>query len=177
MCISVDVAFGLEWVSVICLLEMAPRKWTSQRSQRHWEKRQSAVILRPTNVRQLNQTRVARQSEHRRKRARRKDEFISAFRVGNRPCSGTQSLTGTGEDLRFWVEHASWSYCRCCGLLQGKKLLPSFTKRSVPSSSKVCPCKSARYKVPHPARVPAVLKKLAIDEIHTLRPFCAFSGK
>ena len=45
------------------------------------------------------------------------------------------------------------------------------------ASSQTWACRAARYKVPHPRRVPAPLQNLTIDEIYALRSFRLFSGQ
>ena len=177
MCISIDVAFRVERLSFIRLLDMPAEKWTKDKSERRWATRPSSLILRGMNVAQGNETRRLRNVERARKRVLRKQEFLQSFRVSSRSQSGNKSLNAIGDDLRFWAEHGSWSACKRCGSLQSKKLLPWFRSRRTPASSTSCVCKAKRYKVPHPKNIPSVLKNLSTEEIHALRPFRAFSGK
>ena len=135
------------------------------------------MILRSINVRQLNETRAARRSERLRKKATRKEDFLRAFRVPRRSNTSKRIFTETANDLKFWAEHGSWTYCTRCGWLKSKKLLPAFRKRTQPASSKSCTCTAGRYKVPHPRKVPAALQNLTMDDIYALRPFRAFSGR
>ena len=65
-----------------------------------------------------------------RKRATRKEEFLRAFRTPTHPTRTKSVFTDLADDLRFWAEHMSWAYCRRCGSLQSKKLLPGYRKRA-----------------------------------------------
>ena len=60
-----------------------------------------------------------------------------------------------------------YAYCR--------NVPRTFVHDCSPSTS--CICKGNRYKVPHPRKIPSVLKNLTTEEIYALRPFRAFSGK
>ena len=177
MCIFVDLANVVHRVPLIRFSEMPRPKWTKESSERYWEQRPSRVILRSTNIRQLNETRAGHRSERLRKRATRKEEFLRAFRVPTRSTTSKRVFTETANDLRFWAEHRSWAYCTRCAFLQSKKLLPAYRKQTKPTSSKSCTCSAGRYQVPHPRRVPAVLQNLTMDEIYALPPFRAFSGQ
>lgn len=146
MCIFVQLVNVLQRVRFIRLLEMPRRKWTKESSERHWQQRPSRVILRSTNVRQLNETRAARRSERLRKKATRKEDFLRAFRVPRRSNTSKRIFTEIANDLNFWAEHGGSTYCTRCGSLRSKKLLPAFRKRTQPASSKSCTCTAGRYK-------------------------------
>lgn len=156
---------------------MPRAKWTKQSSERYWRQRPSRLILRSTNLRQLNDTRAGRRDERLRKRATRKEEFLRAFRTPSHARRTKSVFTELADDLRFWAEHMSWAYCRRCGSLQSKKLLPGYWKRPKPTTCSSCSCTSNRYKVPHPSKVPPALQNLTMDDIYALRPFRAFSGR
>ena len=174
MCIFVHLANVLHRVSFIRFSEMPRPKWTQESSERYWQQHPTRVIVRSTNVHQLNETRAGRRSERLRKRATRKEDFLRAFRV---PTTRSKCVfTEVANDLRFWAEHGSSAYCTCCGSLQSKKQLPAY-RRTKPGSSTSCMCSAGRYQFPHPRRVPAVLQNLTMDEIYALCPFCAFSGR
>ena len=102
------------------------------------------VIVRSTNVRQLNETRAGRSLERLPKRATRKEDFLHAFRVPTRSTRSKCVFTEVANDLRFWAEHGSWAYCMRCGSLQSKKLLPAYRKRTKPTSSTSCTCSAGR---------------------------------
>lgn len=140
MCIFVDLANVVHRVPLIRFSEMPRPKWTKESSERYWEQRPSRVILRSTNIRQLNETRAGHRSERLRKRATRKEEFLRAFRVTTRSTTSKRVFTETASDLRFWAEHRSWAYCTRCASLQSKKLLPAYRKQTKPTSSKSCTC-------------------------------------
>ena len=106
--------------------EMPRPKWTKESSERYWEQRPSRVILRSTNIRQLNETRAGHRSERLRKRATRKGEFLRAFRVPTRSTTSKRVFTETANDLRFWAEHRSWAYCTRCAFLQSKNQTNEF---------------------------------------------------
>ena len=114
MCIFVDLANVVHRVPLIRFSEMPRPKWTKESSERYWEQRPSRVILRSTNIRQLNETRAGHRSERLRKRATRKEEFLRAFRVTTRSTTSKRVFTETASDLRFWAEHRSWAYCTRC---------------------------------------------------------------
>ena len=133
---------------------MPRAKWTQERSDRYWAQRPSRLTLRSTNVRQLNETRAGKRAERLRKRATRKEDFLHTFRVPRSSSAPHQILTETANDLNFWAKHASWTYCRLCGSLQSKKLLPAFRKRTQPTSSTSCHCTGRRYDIPHAGKVP-----------------------
>ena len=127
MCIFVDLANVVHRVPLIRFSEMPRPKWTKESSERYWEQRPSRVILRSTNIRQLNETRAGHRSERLRKRATRKEEFLRAFRVPTRSTMSKRVFTETANDLRFWAEHRSWAYCTRCAFLHPK----SFSLRTV----------------------------------------------
>ena len=79
MCIFVDLANVVHRVPLIRFSEMPRPKWTKESSERYWEQRPSRVILRSTNIRQLNETRAGHRSERLRKRATCKEEFPRGF--------------------------------------------------------------------------------------------------
>ena len=122
MCIFVDLANVVHRVPLIRFSEMPRPKWTKESSERYWEQRPSRVILRSTNICQLNETRAGHRSERLRKRAMRKEEFPRAFRVPTRSTMSKRVFTETANDLRCWAEHRSWAYCTRCASLQSKKL-------------------------------------------------------
>lgn len=130
MCIFVDLANVVHRVPLIRFSEMPRPKWTKESSERYWEQRPSRVILRSTNICQLNETRAGHRSERLRKRATRKEEFPRAFRVPTRSTMSKRVFTETANDLTFWAEHRSWAYCTRCASLQSKKLLPAYHKQT-----------------------------------------------
>lgn len=79
-------------------------------------------------------------------------------------------------DLKFWCRYGSWTYCKRCGSLETKEMLPSFKKRVIPKPSSSCGCMRLRYKIPQPKEVPPLLRGLNADEIRALRPLEIFCG-
>ena len=154
---------------------MPQQKRTMQSSQRYWGRRSSRLVLRSTNVCQLNSTRAARRSERLRKTATRKEELLRSY--SSYTIFGSRQLfTQAAQDLQLWVQHGSWIYCSRCGSLHTKRFLPAFRRRTKPSSSVPCTCSTGRYQVPHPTRIPAPLRNLTMDEVYAPRPLRAFSG-
>ena len=118
MCIFVHLANVVHRVSFIQFSEMPRLKWTKQSSERYWQQRPSRVILRSTNVRQLNETRAGRRSERLRKRATRNPQqraiysrYLSLVQTCRRMIYGTWSPGGSCSTYEL-VEANSTDYAK-----------------------------------------------------------------
>ena len=52
------------------------------------------------------------------------------------------------DNLMFWVQHLSWTYCRTCKLMKAERILPNYTKRLDPKFAKRCQCTRNDYLLP-----------------------------
>ena len=80
------------------------------------------------------------------------------------------------ENLRFWIEHLSWTYCNSCKMLKMQRLLPNYFKRPLLKFSKECTCIKNVYINPTEDKIPDVLKGLTHKEMVVLRPLTVHIG-
>ena len=80
------------------------------------------------------------------------------------------------QNLQFWIEHLSWTYCKNCKLLKTDRLLPNYFKRPPVKFSKNCTCTNKVYINPSVDKFPDVLQGLSLNEIIVLRPFNVHLG-
>ena len=101
-----------------------------------------------------------------------RNEFINKFKnfLQVEECASL-SHPVVAENLRFWIEHLSWTYCENCKHLKTERLLPNYFKRPRLKYSKTCTCTKKVYIMPTADNFPNVLKGLSISEVIVLRPF------
>ena len=106
----------------------------------------------------------------------KKHGFFAEYKVSTRNTRSPIIFTDETEDLKFWLQHCSWTYCQRCGSLERKKLLPSYRNRSIPKALRSCSRTKLRYALPLPKDVPLALRGLTYEEILVLRPLQVFCG-
>ena len=80
------------------------------------------------------------------------------------------------ENLRFWIEHLSWTYCNTCKMLKMERLLPNYFKRSPLKFFKECTCMKNVYIYPTQDKILDIFKGLTHKDIVVLRPFTVHIG-
>lgn len=149
-------------------------KWTKQSSDRYWRQRPFHVAWTFANL--MTQEEEDAQNGCASVQRGNRTFYVLFESPEVRPLQITSSnipLTTYGFARNTRVGRTA----QRCGSLQSKKLLPAYRKRLKPTSSTSCNCTARRYHVPDPRRVPAVIQNLTLEEIYTLRPFRAFSGR
>lgn len=106
----------------------------------------------------------------------KKNEFFAQYKLQSTNTSPPVIFTEDTADVKFWCQYCSWTYCKQCGSLETKKMLPSFRRRSIPKSLTSCGCTRSCYTIPQPKEVPAALRGLNAEEIRALRPLQVFCG-
>ena len=72
--------------------------------------------------------------------------------------------TSEAEDLQFWANYQSWTFCANCSKLDPRKLLPPFRNRAATPLFTACKCSRGTYQVPTTDDVPLVVHQLTIEE-------------
>jgi len=81
------------------------------------------------------------------------------------------------ENLAFWCDFASWTYCETCGSVVEEKLMPSYVWRNPKSPVASCACGRQWYAVPSIHHVPQPLLGLTCSDIRCLRPLDVHTGR
>ena len=80
------------------------------------------------------------------------------------------------EDLAFWLQYQSWTYCPKCNMLEPHKLQPSFARRTATTIHARCKCGNGVYTVPSVDNVPIILRSLSLEDQRVLSPFEVHCG-
>ena len=152
-------------------------KWDEAKSKAFWAERVFQAIVRDDNIANHIQTRNTQIDSRQQLQALHKQEFQDKFHTflsSNQSCK----LPGPviAQNIRFWIEHLSWTYCNKCKLLKMEHLFPNYFKRPEIKFSKECTCTKNVYMNPNPQKIADVLKGLAQNEIIVLRPFTVHIG-
>ena len=73
-------------------------------------------------------------------------------------------------NLAFWIENSSWSYCAKCSSVHKRKLFQRHANHPINTHESACSCNGNRYIVPLFALIPDCLKRLTFSEVCALRP-------
>ena len=73
-------------------------------------------------------------------------------------------------DLLFWIQNSSWTYCAFCSSLHKRKLFQGNANHPKNKHQTACHCLENRYIVPLFSLIPDCLKTLTFAEICVLRP-------
>lgn len=101
--------------------------------------------------------------------------FFSEWSISEDTISDCDALK-TGNCLRLWAIHKSWTFCSKCNLLHTVNLVPSFRRLSRPTNISTCPCTKDRYIIPQFLQIPLCLRQLTKEDVIALRPFDLHSG-
>ena len=155
---------------------MPLRRSTAYDSRRFWRRRPHVLLRRIPNLPAKNAARAQQRLERARRLDSKKHGFFSQYKVSSRNAASPIIFTNETDDLKFWLQHCSWTYCQRCGSLETKKLLPSYRNRCIPKLLRSCSCTQVQYPLPLPRDVPLPLGGLTHEEIKVLRPFQVFCG-
>lgn len=154
----------------ICTDNMTPIKWTATSSTRLWNKRSCHVVEKVTDLPRKNDERLSRITTRQREQRAKRDKFVQRYRERSSLETTSTIFTQETEDLQFWIEHQSWSYCSNCHCLQPQKMLPSFPRRNSVRPLKTCTCSSGWYVIPDDEDIPLLLLDLTEEQVRALRP-------
>ena len=149
--------------------------WSIGDATTFWASRQAGSILQyPVSLRREQQL-----ADRRRQRLdsiqNEEDTFVRVHGLQHAHHSSTIE-TSEAEDLQFWAKYQSWTFCANCGLLDPRKLLPPFRKRSATTLFIQCKCSTGTYEVPSTDDVPLILRTLTIEDQRLLSPFVVHCG-
>ena len=154
-----------------------PNTWSKPHSEQFQEKRQWKLIGQDNNTAR----RIAEYAERRQQRLMKIENDKACFTEAN--ATKQQSVNAERfipfddiDNLTFWIEHASYTYCNKCKVILPLRLLNKFAKRPPVKGSKSCLCKTQRYIQPKPSDVPDILCGLTNAEICVLRPLVIHNG-
>ena len=77
----------------------------------------------------------------------------------------------TGNNLKYWIQNSSWTFCPTCFSLKPEKLLQRYKGQPANKPLKKCLCADKKYIVPTLCLIPDCLRNLSFNEICILRPF------
>ena len=147
-------------------------KWDEAKSTAFWAERVFQTIVRDDKIADHIENRKTQVESRKQLHALHKRQFQDKF---ENFLSSDQSRKLPGpviaQNLRFWIEHLSWTYCNRCKLLKMQRLLPNYFKRPEIKFSSDCTCIKNVYVNPTEDKIPDVLKGLAQNEIIVLQPF------
>ena len=79
--------------------------------------------------------------------------------------------TREAQDLAFWVQHQSWTYCTKCLKLDPRKLPQSFSLKTATRPDASSKCGNSTYCVPTADDIPLFLRRLTAEDQRILLPF------
>ena len=149
--------------------------WSIGDATTFWASRQATSILQyPVSLRREQQL-----ADRRRERLdsiqNQEDTFVRVHGLQHADDSSIIE-TSEAEDLEFWAKYQSWTFCANCGLLDPRKLLPPFRKRSATPLFTNCKCSRGTYQVPSTDDVPLILRTLTVEDQRLLSPFQVHCG-
>ena len=156
-----------------------PNTWSKLRCKQFWAKREWKQIGLDNNT--------ARRRAQYDKKTQDRLAKIETDKLSFNEVNATKQQSENAQryipsndihNLTFWIEHASYTYCKKCNTILPSRLLPKFSKRpAVKEGSKTCPCKTKRYMQPKASDIPDVLCGLTNSEICALRPLTIHNGE
>ena len=149
--------------------------WSIGDAATFWASRQATSILQyPVSLRREQQL-ADRRRERLETMQDQEDNFLSVHRLQN---SQEDSIieTSEAEDLQFWANYQSWTFCANCGKLDPRKLLPPIRKRTATPLFTACKCSRGTYEVPTTDDVPLILRRLTTEDQRVLSPFQVHCG-
>lgn len=150
-------------------------KWNIQLSQTFWSERPFYTIVRHNNLQERRENVLEQKKSRDEREINLKDKFMQEWNLTE---ENKQFLAGTNtaENLKFWFQHLSWSYCNNCKMLITERMLPNYFKRPTLKCNKKCNCKNKIYINPTLDLIPQVLRSLSMVEIIALRPLTVHLG-
>ncbi|KAJ7386050.1 hypothetical protein OS493_012384 [Desmophyllum pertusum] len=153
-------------------------KWSELMSMRFWAKRVWKFVTKDTG----REDRVTRYNEESSAHKTNLEEKRLTFENKNNanlqaPEASTQYYEDEVNNLKFWMEHSSWTYCEKCKQLATRKMMHNYSNRPQVKIQKSCNCNDDRYVFPKYADIPEVLRGLTLQEIVALRPLDIHTGE
>ena len=102
-------------------------KWDTTKSTAFWAERAFQTIGRNDNIAErLEKTQIESREQLQCVYERQFQDKFQTFLS----CQASHKLPGPviAENLRFWIEHLSWTYCNTCKLLKMERLLLNYFK-------------------------------------------------
>ena len=179
---------GAPFLSVpgeLCICQSAPEyiiiiimaKWDESSSLSFWEKRQFESISEIDNVEERKVKVDAIHQSREKARIAKKEQFLAKYAqhfitncVANLPGSNISA------NLKFWIQHMSWTFCNKCKQLKTETLLPNYFKRLTLKFHRKCTCPKGIYFNPTSDDIPDIFKTISNEEIIALRPFSIHVG-
>ena len=145
--------------------------WDVSKSFLFWSKREFKTLIRDENLADKHEIMQSQRQSRNDLTLLHKKEFGQKF---NDLLKSVHSVSIrhplVAQNLQFWIEHLSWTYCKNCKLLKTDRLLPNYFKRPTVKFSKNCTCTNKVYINPSVDKFPEVVQGLSLNEIIVLRP-------
>ena len=146
--------------------------WDVSKSFLFWSKREFKTLMRDDNLAHKLEIMQSKRQSRNDLTLLHKKGFEQKF---NDLLKSVHSVSiqhpVVAQNLKFWIEHLSWTYCKNCKLLKTDRLLPNYFKRPPVKFWKNCTCTNKVYINPSVDKFPEVLQGLSLNEIIVFRPF------
>lgn len=152
-------------------------KWDTTKSTTFWAKRSFKTVCRDDRLLQkIDEQNECKQSRQNTQIALKR-EFVNKFHE-QLSRAEQHRLPGPviSENLTFWIQHLSWTFCNNCKVLKMQRLLPNYVRRPQLTFSKDCICVKHIYINPSLVSTPDVLNGLSHVELLALWPFTVHLG-
>ena len=152
-------------------------KWNINSSDVFWSKRPFHSIVRDDNLNQRKSSTDIEAKARQQRHSEDKGKFFQEYNLSSamescNPLPGAKTVS----DLKFWMEHLSWTYCNKCKTLITQRLLPNYFKRPPLKYMHECLCNKCVYMNPTLNMIPEVLRGLSYVELIALQPFTVHLG-
>ena len=116
-------------------------KWDTAKSTRFWDERVFQSVSRNDNIANRLESRKTQIESREQSQGLYKTQFKVQFQEFLL-AQQSRKLTGPviTDNLRFWIEHLSWTYCNTCKVLKMQRLLPNYFKRPSIKYANDCTC-------------------------------------
>ena len=157
-----------------------PKKWSHEEAIAFWSKRKTTLVCIIDDLSEKVQSYnhlVNSQSERYKTEL---EHFTNGrhFEIPNRGNLPISPQAATCQQLQFWIEHCSWTFCKYCGSLTRRRLLPNFKNLGAIKAVNQCPCSTMeKYIFPKVENMPMELLYLTREQILALRPFKVHTGE
>ncbi len=170
-----ELRIGQSAPEYIIIIIMA--KWDESSSLSFWEKRQFESISEIDNVEERKVKVDAIHQSREKARIAKKEQFLAKYAqqfITN--CVATLPGSNISANLKFWIQHMSWTFCNKCKQLKTETLLPNYFKRLTLKFHRKCTCPKGIYFNPTSDDIPDIFKTISNEEIIALRPFSIHVG-
>ena len=123
--------------------------WDVSKSSLFWSKREFKTPTRDNNLADKLQIMQTQRQSRNDLTLLHKKEFVQKF---NNLLNSVHSVSiphpGVAQNLQFWIEHLSWTYCKNCKLLRTDRLLTNYVKRPPVKSQKIAHARTKYTLIP-----------------------------